>query len=145
MTYEVVALNPEHLDKLLAGVSPALAALLDRRSYFTSGSSSLCLIVDGEPVFAGGIVNLQWHRGEAWLLPTRFFREHLLTCLRAMRAKLPLLVSVGEFQRVQATCARGVSERLFRHLGFDYEGTMRKFGPSGETCSMYARIFEVQL
>ena len=143
--YEIVALNPEHLDKLLNGAEPALLAAQLAKSYFSPGSVSLCLIVDGKPVFAGGIVNLHWHRGEAWLLPTRFFRDNLLTCVRAMKAKLPLLVSVGEFQRVQATCPCGASERLFRNLGFMFEGQMKKFGPNGETCSMYARIFEVSL
>lgn len=145
MKYEIVALNPEHLDKLLQGAKPDVLVEQSKRSYFSPGSTSLCLTVNGEPVFAGGIVNIHWHRGEAWLLPTHFFRNNLLTCIRAMKDELPLLVSIGEFQRVQATCPCGASERLFQSLGFKYEGTMKKFGPNGETCSMYARIFEVSL
>jgi RimJ/RimL family protein N-acetyltransferase len=34
-----------------------------------------------------------------------------------------------------------VSIALFEHLGFEYEGTLKHFGPNGETCRMYARFF----
>jgi hypothetical protein len=135
---EIVELTNEHLDKLLQGAPPELLAV--RHAYFSPGSAACCLLRDGEPVFAGGIVNLEWHRGEAWILPTRFFREHIKTCLRALAYFLPILARNSGFVRVQATCVRGCSARLFDHLGFTYEGTMKSFGPKGETCSMYARI-----
>ena len=131
----VVSLNDEHLDRL--GVTD----MEQRQAYFSLGSVSYCLLCDGQPVFAGGIVNMQWKRGEAWMLPTPFFRRHVKTCFRIMRDMLKKMAESGGFRRVQVTCATSVSVILFPHLGFEYEGTMKAFGPNGETCYVYGRIF----
>jgi len=138
---EIVPLTPEYLDKLLEGAPDLMAAQLSR-SYFSPGSSSLCLLNDGEPVFAGGIVNLQWNRGEAWIIPTHFFRSHAKLCLRSLKEYLPKMAQECGFIRVQATCIKGVSDRIFPFLGFAYEGTLKKFGPHQETCTMWSRIME---
>jgi hypothetical protein len=137
MNVEIVALTTEHMNGL------SLPRGIDKRAYFSPGSVAFCLLSGGIPVFAGGIVNLAWNRGEAWVLPTPFFRRHLSACLRCMREMLPYMASEYGFERVQATCIKGLSAKLFHHLGFSYEGTMAKFGPFGETCDMYSRIFEV--
>jgi hypothetical protein len=134
MIYEVVPLNVAFLDILLKDATADL-----RQAYFSRGSASLCLLANGVPVFAGGIVNLKWNRGEAWILPTPFFRSHVKTCLRELRDYIPSLAKQCGFRRIQATCVQGVSAKLFMHLGFEYEGTMKHFGPNGETCSMYSR------
>src|SRR5580692_9367672 len=134
MYREIVNLNPGYLDTLLKGAPPTLFTAQLHRAYFSPGSTSYCILEENEPVFAGGIVNMQWNRGEAWMLPTRFFREHVKLCLKAMRKHLPLLAQDGKFQRVQATCVSGVSSKIFKHLGFHFEGVMLKFGPNGETC-----------
>jgi hypothetical protein len=137
MTYEVVPLTDAHLDHL------TLPEGLDRRAYFTPGSVACAVLADGEPVFAGGIVNLQWNRGEAWILPTPFMRSHFKTCYRLMRDGIPHMALRGKFGRVQATCACGTISSLFRHLGFHHEGRMARFGPNGEDCQMWSRCFEV--
>lgn len=137
MTSEIVRLTNEHLDKL------PLPEGLDRRAYFSKGSAAFCVLVDGEPVFAGGVVNLQWKRGEAWILPTPYFRSHFKSCYFILKSFLPFVADEFGFQRVQATCLTGASASLFQHLGFGFEGTMAKFGPAGETCDMWSRIFEV--
>lgn len=137
MQIMVVPLTGEHLDAL------PLPAGLDRRAYFTPGSMSCCILADGEPVFAGGIVNMDWKRGEAWIIPTPFFRDNLLICWREMRTVLPYLAEGWKFRRVQATCLKGASASLFRNLGFKFEGTLSSFGPNGEECDMYSRVFEV--
>lgn len=142
MRYEVVPLKPEHIDKLLAG--SAIPVGLDRRAYFSPGSAGCCLLVDEVPVFAGGIVDLQWSRGEGWFLPTHFFYTHVKTCLRSLREYIPRLAAEGGFRRLQATCIAGVSSTILKHLGFTFEGTMAKFGPSGETCDMWSRTFDLE-
>ena len=136
MNFILVPLSHEHLDRL-GDISHEL-----RQSYFSDGSISYCLLADGQPVFAGGIVNLQWHRGEAWILPTPWFHTHIKTCYKYMVRALPTLAALGHFRRVQATCSISVSPLLFRHLGFYSEGILNAFGPNGETCHMYARLFE---
>jgi len=112
-----------------------------KRAYMSPGSLAYCLLADGEPVFAGGVVNLHWSRGEAWMLPTEWFHNHVRTCFRFIKQMVPEMAKVGQFKRLQATCSIMISTNLFRHLGFEYEGTLKQFGPNGETCHMYARIF----
>lgn len=128
---ELVPLTTAHLAKLPTPKG------LDTRSYFTPGSVAFCLLADGEPVFAGGIVNLQWERGEAWMLPTPYFRSHLKTCFHAMKSMLPFMADEYGFRRVQATCIAGQSSSLFRNLGFFHEGSLARYGPNGERCDMY--------
>ena len=139
---EVVPLNPAYLEALLKNTPLAVSTWELQRAYFSQGSAALCLLSDGEPVFAGGIVNLMWHRGEAWILPTVFFRTHVKTCLKELRDYLPVLARECGFERVQATCVKGISDKLFAHMGFEYEGTLKRFGPNGETCGMWSRVFE---
>jgi hypothetical protein len=100
------------------------------------------LLADGEPVFAGGVVNLQWSRGEVWITPNLFFKRHQKTCLRIFKKLLPEMAKRGHFRRIQAICDTVSPETLFLHLGFKYEGTLECFGPFGERCRMYSRIFE---
>ena len=135
MEFKIVPLDGYYLQKM--GVTDKQVKL----AYLSPGSVSYCLLADGEPVFAGGVVDMKWKRGEAWMLPTQFFRDHVKTCFRYMKDMLPLMALNGNFKRIQATCAVTISTALFVHLGFKYEGTMMGFGPSGETCHMYARIF----
>jgi len=130
-------LNLEHLAVLLYG-HPMREQL--QKSYLSTGSVGYCLLVDGHPVFAGGVVNLQWNRGEAWILPTPYFRKNIRVCYKYLRDLLPVLFVEGGFRRIQATCSIMVSPLLFKHLGFEYEGTLRQFGPEGETCFMYAKV-----
>jgi hypothetical protein len=135
MQIEIVPLEPAHLDKL------PFPEAVESRAYFSFGSEAWCVLSDGVPVFAGGFVNLQWSRAEAWIIPTPFLRQHLRLCLRMMRKAL--YEWPHGFRRVQATCCKGISSRLFQCLGFDYEGTMKCFGPNGETNEMWSSIFEV--
>ena len=137
MRIEVVPLTAEYFHKV------PLPEGVDRRAYFSEGSIALCVLADGEPVFAGGIVNMQWNRGEAWIVPSPWYQTHFKTCFKIMRKFIPLMAKDKGFVRVQATCFKGVSGNFFRHLGFEYEARLAKFGPHGETCDVYTRIFEV--
>ena len=113
-----------------------------QRAYFSPGSVAYCLLHDDKPVLAGGIVNMMWNRGEAWVIPNRFMKRNIRLCIGIMGDVLKRAALEGGFKRVQATCATSVKVGLFRRLGFYYEGTMNHFGPNGETCFMYARIFD---
>lgn len=143
MSFEVVPLEIAHLKKLLVlpSVGPVTPKTLED-SYFSTGSSAYCLLADGDPVFAGGVVNLQWRRGEAWIVPNAFFRSHQKTCFRILKNMLPEIAARSHFRRIQAVCSPDVRGTLFAHLGFTLEGTLQSFGPFGEPCRMYARIFD---
>jgi len=136
----MVPLQYEHLAAILPNTIIGLLPDLSR-SYFSDGSVSYCLLADNVPVFAGGVVNMQWKRGEAWMLPTVWFKAHVKTCYQFMKAVLPVMATTGGYKRIQATCATSVSPSLFRHLGFYSEGVLNCFGPNGESCHLYARLF----
>jgi len=139
--YKVVPLNRDYLIWLLAQCKLGVMATSLEQSYLSAGSVAYCLLENDEPVFAGGVVNMQWKRGEAWMLPTPFYRNHKLICLRYMHRLIPILSIEGNFRRIQATCAINISTTLFDWLKFKYEGTLASFGPNGEQCHVYARLF----
>jgi hypothetical protein len=142
MKLEVVPLEHEHLKSLmLRSTYPSPLSDDMTRAYFSPGSVAYCLLENGDPVLAGGIVNLGWNRGEAWLIPTTFLHENLKFCLALIRDMLPKIADDYGFVRVQATCINDPSGKFARGRGFEYEGTLKKFGPNGETCDIYARIF----
>ena len=105
--FKIVPLDSYYLQKM--GVTDKQVKL----AYLSPGSVSYCLLADGEPVFAGGVVDMKWKRGEAWMLPTQFFRDHVKTCFRYMKDMLPLMALNGNFKRIQATCAITISTALF--------------------------------
>ena len=137
--YKIATLDRAHLATLLDNYG-AMATSLEQ-AYLSPGSVGYCLLENNVPVFAGGIVNMQWRRGEAWMIPTKFYRTHKAICLRYLCRILPVAVVAGGFRRVQATCEIIVSTTLFNWLGFKYEGTLAAFGPNGETCHMYSKVF----
>ena len=139
MELKVEPLTREHIDYL--DWPRGAIGEEQKKAYLSYGSVGYCLLSEGVPVFAGGIVNLGWRRGEAWILPTKFFRTHIIKCYRYVRDLLPVLSVEGSFRRVQATCATTVSTLLFEHLKFRHEGVLEAFGPNGETCHMYAKVF----
>lgn len=143
MILELVPLEMKHLDSLVASSVFPIPLTPDlTRAYFSPGSVAYCLLEDGEPVLAGGIVNLGWNRGEAWLLPTSFLKSHLRLCLSLIHKLLPSMAENYGFIRVQATCLNDPHGKFAKGRGFEYEGTMKKFGPNGESCYLFSRIFE---
>ena len=111
------------------------------KSYFSKGSVSFWLVND-EPIMAYGIVNLDWHRGEAWIMHTNLFRKYFKTSLKTLKEELPKVAVNNGFRRVQATSFIA-NENLFEFLDFEHEATLRLFGPEGQTGEIYVRFFNV--
>jgi hypothetical protein len=141
MVTKVVPLNSEHVAKLVAGTPLEDLKEALKESYFSKGSVSYCLLANGEPVFAGGIINMGFRGGEAWMLPTAFFHSHLKICYRVLRSMIPHAAMLCGQKREQANSTVTTSTILFEHLGFKPEGVLKHFGPNGESCHLYARFF----
>jgi hypothetical protein len=113
------------------------------QGYLSQGSVAKSLLFDGIPLGCGGIINIGWRRGEAWLLTNRTFYGQLKTVYSYIFRVFPLMVREGGFVRVQATCFNLHNGNLFRHLGFEMEAShMKKYGPLGEPAALWARVFE---
>jgi hypothetical protein len=112
------------------------------KAYLSPGSVAFCLM-NNEPVIAGGIVNLDWHRGEAWLMHTKKFYKYFKTSLQTLKQEFPKVAVMNGFRRVQATSFTD-NEILFEFLDFECEHPgLKYFGPNGETVKLYVRFFGV--
>lgn len=111
------------------------------QAYQSLGSQALTLCCDDDPYVCGGIMNQEWHRGEAWLLVSPYFKTQRIALRKVMKQFLVTMARSGGFRRVQATCWDQNRVAFFRKLGFDFEGVLRSFGPTGQTAFLFSRIF----
>jgi len=137
---EIVPLESSHIEKIYDSLEKIPISKMD---YITAalspGSLAYAAIQDGTIVACGGIVNIGWNRGEAWLLITPQFKSCIKSVYGFMRKLLPQMAKSGKYRRVQATTWNNSS--LFKHLGFSVEGLLLCYGPNGEDTLMYSRIF----
>ena len=102
------------------------------------------IVVDGEVVFCGGVVNIGWNRGEAWTLMSKLFYKYPKTCFKICRNQLNKVIEEHKFARVQALVDPKLygGVRFMEHLGFEKEGLLKKYGPQSEDMWMMGRIPE---
>jgi hypothetical protein len=140
-----IAFSPEHAFAILEANEGSGVILPMNKddmvlSYVTPGSIAMTMIINDQPMACGGVINMAWHRGEAWILTRSGFRIGKKTW-PMIKSIFSIMAAIRGFVRVQAT-AYDPKGCLFKHLGFEFEGKMRKFGPSGETGYLFSRIFE---
>jgi len=136
---EVRPLQPEDLEKLRT------EAVEDIKSYpeFDYGEFAWSAWDKGILIGAGG-VRIFWEGvSEGWLIISRNSPdESKVRLVLAFRKKLKELIEEHGLWRVQATVSakfeKGIS--LLRTLGFEYEGTMRKYAPDGSDMMIYAKV-----
>lgn len=102
------------------------------------------LLLDGEPVVSSGIIHIGFNRGEAWTLVSSLFYKHRKTCFKRIKEMVGIIAQSMELVRVQSTIRadKPWADRWMKHLGFEREGLMKRFGPNGEDFVLYSRIFE---
>lgn len=148
MKHEIVPLQESHIREIIArnklvGVCLPESLSVDElvQVYLFPGSPASCLLVDDKPVAAGGIINLKWHRGEAWLLIAQDARKHFRAIIRLTKELLTTYAKSSDFHRIQATSYWNESRRLLTMFGFTPEGILKHYGPQGESAVIYARFF----
>jgi hypothetical protein len=102
---------------------------------------ALTLIVNGNPVACIGIAVQEWNKAEAWALFAEGFEKYKLSIYRKIKESI-IEAFKQNIIRIQATIDP-INMRWIESLGFEYEGRLRKFGPSGEDYLMYSKIAEV--
>lgn len=102
-----------------------------------------CLLADGEPVAAGGILRLWDNVGKAWTIHTERARDSALIMRRIQRHvvhQIPLVRDAMGLERLEAeTLMQPKFCSWLSHLGFLFEGEMRKYR-AGETHARFAWI-----
>lgn len=111
---------------------------------FTASGPAETMLLDGEVLCAYGIY-IHWHHvGEGWVLCAKEVEEHPYIVSKMFRQRLGQWIDEYKLHRVQAMVNAGwhLAINMIKHLGFEYEGTLRKFGAGGEDFCMYALIKE---
>lgn len=102
------------------------------------------LIIDGQVVGCAGVVIFAKGRGEAWALLSSLFYRHKKTAYRAIREGLGKIIDERKLYRVQGLVKPDLeaAKNFIKHLGFQEEGLLRRYGLNGEDLIMFARTGE---
>ena len=139
---EIVTFQPEHLARIRLQATQATAQALmtieHGQQIKASPGYAQAAILDGEPIAAAGVIELWPGRAYAWAYIGEKAREHFKTIHRAVHNALDR----NRCRRVEmAVDVRDPgAKRWAHHLGFDYEGTARKWTIDGRDVEIWARV-----
>lgn len=99
---------------------------------------SYSLLVDGKVIGCGGVYDLSMNRAYAWALVSKDAGKHLLQATKAVK----LYLDDKYYRRIETAVMInfGAGHRWVKMLGFEREGTMKKWGDDGNDYDMYARV-----
>ena len=108
----------------------------------SAGMSYTCLF-HGKPIFSFGIVSVIPGVGEAWMLPDISLSHHTRPFARRARYFFEKIGTVVGYRRIQCTVKSSdfVHRRFAWWLGFEIEGTLRKYLPDENDCIIMSRIY----
>lgn len=147
MWYLIKPYRPEHafeiLEQNIRNVDLQLSNVMDWEAQCREWAKhpSFTLVVDDELVACGGVVDIGYNRGEAWILFSKLIYKYPVACFRATRKALEEILKKKDYQRLQAFVKtdHDQGKRFAERFGFKHEGDLRGYGPNGETMSIYAR------
>lgn len=92
----------------------------------------------GAILACAGIARTAFRGGYLWAFVAQDAGRHMVKLDRCMRRFLDAV----KITRIEATVEAGFSPgcRWLEILGFEYEGLMKKYGPSGDDHLRYARV-----
>jgi hypothetical protein len=140
----VIDFDPHHLTVMaLQDAQAWMQPLLDDRHIETlRGHGKAWTAVDhgGRVLCCAGIIPIWDNRAEAWSLISGAAGKLFVPILRAMRRELDAYPA----NRIEITVETDFEQghRMARLLGFECEGTMRAYLPTGRDCDLYARVKE---
>ncbi len=140
---KIVPLKESHVLEILKDrtMSPNVSREDLIKTYLSPGSLSSTLIIDDVPIVCGGIVNLNWKRGEAWILTSSLFNQYKKTCYKAVKTMLEVMSKTGNFVRVQSLVEpNSLNCKMIKRLGFEFEGVLRRYGPDNQDLWLYGRF-----
>ncbi len=102
------------------------------------------LVIDDEIILCGGIMLLDWQAGDAWTLFADSYRKYPIACFKACKYVIEKISKEHNLKRVQAIVAPELNggKRFTERLGFQEEGLLRCYGPSGEDYLMFSKIIK---
>lgn len=103
---------------------------------------TVCVLFNGKPILAGGVMNL-WHSvGEAWIVIAPEAAESGYRTAKSVREYFDLIILAGCFRRVQCAVRSDfdVGIKFAKFLKFEEEGLMKKYDQDGFDYIRFARI-----
>lgn len=138
----ILDFDPAHLTAMSLQDSQSwMQPLLDDRHVEAlrgQGRSWSVLDSDGAVLCCAGILPIWENRAEAWSLISGSAGPRFVPILRAMRRELDRYPAARIEITVETDFEQG--HRMARLLGFEREGTMRSYMPTGRDYDLYSRV-----
>lgn len=98
--------------------------------------------VDGKLIMCGGLVNIWPGLAEAWIALTPLAANHTTFVLRTARLYLNDRAERYQLNRIEAHVRSDfhIARRFCYWLGFQFNATLPKYGPNGETFLLMSRV-----
>jgi hypothetical protein len=100
------------------------------------------LLINGRVACCGGVARLWPGLGEAWMLPAELARTEPLALTRRAKRFIASSMDALTLHRVQCFC-KTLDHRAVRWapaLGFQREGTLRRYGADGDDYEVFAIV-----
>lgn len=114
------------------------------RDFILNKSTSVCVLLDGDPQGCGGVVTLWPGVGDVWASVTPQLQDHPLLLVRATLGIIARIQKAGNFHRLQMNIPQERSDlcKWAETLGFTSEGLMLQYGADKKHHIRYARIWD---
>jgi RimJ/RimL family protein N-acetyltransferase len=103
---------------------------------------SYSAFVDGQLVACGGLVKMWPGLAEAWIAVTPYAQQHTTFILRTTKLYLDDRMKRHALNRLEAHIREDfiLARRFCSWLGFQFNATLPKYGPNGETFLLMSRV-----
>lgn len=107
-----------------------------------ASSLAWTVLKDAHPIFAFGAYMPWPGYGRVWAIGSPRTREHILPLIRVCRKLIAHTMPYYGIDRLDATVSINEIQwcRLAKLVGFKYESTMPRYGPSGEAHYVYSIV-----
>jgi hypothetical protein len=149
MANEIKDFKPEHADKIISyGLNSKLmeidAGFEDNRicNYSTKGNA-YTMFVDGNPVFAIGIVVLWDGVAEGWVMASQNVFEMRFLAAKTMKKLTDEMCKKNKIKRLQTSVKADfkLGVRFATWLGLEIEGIKKCYGPDGSDYYQLGKIY----
>ena len=138
----ILPYKPEHLEELLLQPSQAyMRPFMSDKVYQNAlqiEGMAFSAIMDGKVIACAGVLPLWENRGHAWALLNDNIKTNFVSIHRATARFL----DTCRMNRIETHVDKdfGCALRWMEMLGFECEGTMRKYTSDGRDAYMFARV-----
>lgn len=138
---DIVPFEPWHLMQMKlqpSQLSLSYTLTMEHGASLVNAGPSYSALVGVDVVACFGVIEFWPGRSQAWALMSDFFYLHVKAVHRSVRN----IVKSYKVDRLECVVdpRNDKTIRWAEHLGFEYESTMRKYTPGGDTQIMMVRI-----